>query len=413
MKWTPKLVAKARKLVDAVGWDGALAEMAAWCEDSEEAPTRASAQKAFERHGAKPGIGHKAMPSASEPEEAWTPSDGIERSKLKREITELARRQKALLEELEEARERQALLDFVRLVPTIRTPARRAGVDRTQRPATPVAVVSDLHVEEPVKPEKVDFKNEYNLEIAELCIQRIAEAVCWFADDKRFDMRSCVVAIIGDTYSGVIHEDLLESVQLLPMQVICWLLERLERMLRFIAANTKFERIVVPCADGNHGRNTPRMRIQTRTENSLEWLMYTQLAARLKDEPRIEFQIADGIYTHLQVHNTHIGFTHGDTFGGGGGLGGPVPGIRRKLAVDRQHRRIDHVVMGHFHSRQDYGDVVMNGSGIGVAPYGVANHFSPEQRQQTWFLVDAEHGKGLCAPIWLPQYDPKTRTTKG
>jgi hypothetical protein len=405
-QWYPALLTRLRRIVDEQGWPAALAAAA----EAKRPTTREALQKRFERAGIKPGLAKCRVESASASD--WTPDGGLEKSRLKAQITELVRRQKLLLEELEEARKRQSLFDMVRLVPPVKARARPAGAQRTQRIATPVAVVSDLHVEEPVDPVKVGYVNEYNLAIASRVIEAVGEAICWFAEDKRFSMRECVVAIIGDIISGHIHEDLIESTSLFPLETVPWVLERLEWLLRYVAANTKFERIIVPWCDGNHGRNTPRMRIQTRVENSLEWLIGVQLSQRLRDEPRIEFQISHGHFTDLQVHNTVLEFTHGDTFRGGSGIAGALPSIRKALANDRQHRRIDHVILGHFHDRQDFGDVVMNGSGIGIGPYSIANHFPPRNREQTWFLVDAERGKGLCAPIWLPLYDPASRETK-
>jgi hypothetical protein len=62
---------------------------------------------------------------------------------------------------------------------------------------------------------------------------------------------------------------------------------------------------------------------------------------------------------------------------------------------------VHHVSLGHFHTRQDFGDISINGSMIGVSPYSLRIHAPPEPRQQSWYLIDSERGKCLSAPIWL------------
>jgi len=61
---------------------------------------------------------------------------------------------------------------------------------------------SDLHVEERVDPAQVNGLNEYNLDIADRCIGRMAEAYEWLLHDARYDCREGVVWIGGDTFSG-------------------------------------------------------------------------------------------------------------------------------------------------------------------------------------------------------------------
>lgn len=327
--------------------------------------------------------------------------------RLRAEVRDLNAAKKHLLDELEKRDVQIETLSALREAPIQPVIAKRAVGEGKRRQGTLVMLLSDLHVEEPVAPEKVNGLNEYNLEIADRCLTRCGEAFEYFANDPRWDIRTGVLAILGDTYSGYIHAELQETNFLAPVQAVLWVNERLEKLIRYILAYTKIERLIVPCHNGNHGRTTQKMRASTRNENSLEWLMYKTLAARFDDEPRVQFSVADGLYSYLDVYNETLAFTHGDQFRYQGGVGGLLIPVRRGLNEIRKYRpglkRNTIFCMGHFHERMDVGDIVINGSSIGVTPYSLSINVKPERRSQHIFLIDSSRGKDApTAPIWLP-----------
>jgi len=266
----------------------------------------------------------------------------------------------------------------------------------------PLAIFSDWHVEEEVDPAKVNGLNVYNLDIADRCIDKLAEAYVAMIDDSpRFDCRTGVICLLGDLFSGHIHPELLETTALAPQQTMVWLIDRVERMLRKIAATTHLERIVVACVSGNHGRATEKIRVSTREANSNEQVIYQTLARLLRDEPRFEFRIALGQWLELDVMSYQIAATHGDSFQYGGGVGGMSIPIRRGIARQFQGRDFHQYLMGHFHQRQDFGDIQLNGSMIGYGSYSQWLHARPEPRQQAWFMIDSERGKSLSTSLWM------------
>lgn len=284
--------------------------------------------------------------------------------------------------------------------PTPIVAPRGRGEDK-QRIATPVMLISDLHVEEPVHPEQVNGLNEYNLDIADLVIDRCADGFEWLTRDPRFDMREAVIWLGGDLYSGYIHAELQESNFLSPVEACVWLQERIGKMLRRILAETSFERIVVVCNDGNHGRLTQKMRVSTRTANSLEWLLYQTIAKQFIGEPRLVFQIAGGEWNFLDIFDHTIGFFHGDSVRYQGGVGGLLIPMRKALNEMRKYRKVDSFCAGHFHQYMALPEITTNGSGIGLGPYSMSIKATPEPRQQAFFLVDSVRGKCNQTPIWL------------
>ena len=322
--------------------------------------------------------------------------------RLKEKVSALESAKKRLLGEIQDRDRRIDTLTALRSAPDVRPfTAKEGRGEGARRQGIPCLVLSDWHVEEPVNPVSVNGLNEYNLDIASACIEKLSDAFEWLTTDKRWDMREAVVWLGGDLYSGYIHEELMENNFLSPVQAVLWLQERLEAMLRKIAATTKFQRILVVCNDGNHGRNTHKIRVATRTANSLEWLLYKSLAARLRDEKRLEFQIAEGEYNYVDMFSTTVAFTHGDSFSYGGGVGGLLIPVRRGFNEIRKYRKADALVLGHFHQRLDAGDILVNGSMIGINPYAMRIHASPEPRQQSFFIVDSTRGKCVSAPVWL------------
>lgn len=320
---------------------------------------------------------------------------------MREELRELNAAKHRLLADLQDREEQIGVLSALSGAAPPPIVAPRGRGENKQRVGMPWFLFSDWHVEEPVRPANVNGLNEYNLDIADKCIKRCADAVDWFARDTRWDMRELGIWLGGDLYSGHIHEELMESNFLSPVQAVAWLQEKIEAMIMTILANTKFERIVVVCNDGNHGRLTHKIRVATRTANSLEWLLYKMLRVRFAHEPRLQFQIAESEWNYVEVYDKTFAFTHGDSFRYMGGVGGLLIPVRRGLNEMRKYRPVDYVSMGHFHTRMDTVDVAVNGSMIGISPYSMRNHFTPEPRQQSFFLVDSTRGKCVTAPVWM------------
>jgi hypothetical protein len=345
-----------------------------------------------------------------EPKKERTSDDDLAERRMKMRISELEEAKKRLLKDLDDHKDQIAAMRDLRAANPLGPVTAAKKVGGKQRTGTPVMLCSDWHVEEPVDPKTINGINEYNLAIAAQCIDALADGYEWMLRDARYDCRTGVVALLGDLFSGYIHEELIEGNFLSPTQAVLWLQEHIEKMLRKIAANCpNLERIIVPCTDGNHGRNTHKIRVSTRTANSLEWLMYQNLAVRMSDDPRFEFQIADGEWTFVDLYGDTIGFTHGDSFQYGGGVGGISIPIRRGVARQFQGMDIAKVCMGHFHQLQDFGDIAVNGSLIGYNAYAQRIHVSSkEKRQQLWFLWDSEKGQALSARMWLPETGDRT-----
>ncbi len=331
----------------------------------------------------------------------------VEEHRLRDELESMRREKDEAIKALVDLEKQVEILKGGQFAKSLKPIVAGKRVGATQRRGTPVLMCSDWHVEERVDPKVVNGLNEYDLEIADRCITKLGENFAWLVKNTNFDCREAIIALLGDLFSNHIHEELVETNFLSPVQVTAWLLPRIERMLRQVAKDLpSVERFIVTCNDGNHGRLTKKIRASTRTANSLEWLLYFNLADRMKDDPRFQFQIADGVWNYVDVYDRTFGFTHGDCYRYLGGVGGLLIPVRRGLNEDRKYRRVDHVSMGHFHTRLDLSDVSVNGSMIGITAYSMQHHYPPEPRQQSFFMIDSEYGKTISAPVILPRTGP-------
>lgn len=272
-----------------------------------------------------------------------------------------------------------------------------------KRVATPVFVFSDWHVEEVVEPRKVLGLNAYTPEIAEQRIARLGEAAAWMIEHHRksFDVRECVVGLLGDFLSGYIHDELVEGNAMSPTEAVLWLQDRISDLIvaRLLAV-PGIERVTFVCTRGNHGRTTQKVRVATGAENSYEWLLYHQLRRQHGAHPRVEWHVADGEFIHVNVHGLGLGFTHGDAVNYGGGVGGITIPIKRAIPRWNSFRHADTWFMGHFHSLHYHPGLVVNGSLIGTAPYGMRVG-SMEVPAQASLLIDSKRGPCMNTTLWV------------
>lgn len=391
-KWTNEQLTRMAKII---GEETTLT--AGYARAAAELDTTPAAIRLVRERGTLGDVSPKAREKRPAPPELAP----LEEHRLKLSLKEARSRADGLLKDLAAAEDELALYKAISRPPRpIAKPPKREYSGR--RCGVPVMLCSDWHVEEPVDPAKVGGLNEYSLDIAAKCIDKLGHAYADMLEDlPRFECREGVIWLGGDLLSGYIHPELLEGNALSPLETIDWLTDKIEAMLRTVLARTSLERLIVPCNSGNHGRTTEKQRVSTREGNSYENALYRTLARIFKGEPRVEFAIAQGEWLELDVMGHTLAFTHGDSFNYGGGVGGLSIPIRRGIARQFQGRKIHQFCMGHFHSRQDFGDIQINGSLIGYGPYSQRIHAGYAPREQAWFMIDSERGKCLSAPIWF------------
>lgn len=327
--------------------------------------------------------------------------DALERHRMKAEIDALKAEKRELLHRLDAAHTALVAADELRSNARPPKPI-KFKVSSHQRQAHPVLMCSDWHVGEAVDPGKVSGVNTYNPEVAKVRADRLGEAACWLIDHHRksFEIREVTVWLGGDLLTGFLHSDQQESNHLAPNREALFVQDRASELIDRLLGMPKIERVEVVCNDGNHGRLTIKQRISTRSENSLEWLLYQQLRRTYARESRVSFDIAEGEFVYHQIYDWTYRFTHGDATKFQGGVGGMTIPINKAIARWQTYKHADVTCMGHYHQYLDTPGLVVNGSLIGAAPYGMRVG-SNEPPVQAFFLVDSKRGKCMSTPIWL------------
>ncbi len=266
--------------------------------------------------------------------------------------------------------------------------------------ATAGWVASDWHVEELVNPRTISGLNEHNLDIGEKRAVKFFQSGLRLTDLMAKDVKihTIVLALLGDFISGDIHEEVTEMSEVAPMYAIKVVQQRLISGIEFVLNHSGYH-LVVPCHVGNHGRTTKTSRFANENGHSLEYLLYLHLASYFRNEPRVKFQIAEGMHSYLNVYDKTIRFQHGHAVKYGGGVGGIYVPVNKAISQWDQGRRADLDVFGHFHQQVDGGKFLCNGSLIGYNAFALSIKAGFEPPRQTLFLMDKKRGRTCNWPI--------------
>lgn len=236
----------------------------------------------------------------------------------------------------------------------------------------PTLVISDIHYGETVDKGEA-YGNKFNRQIAR---RRLGRVIWGALDLIRHHMvgeppSTVVVPLLGDIVTGEIHDELAKTNdgELLPA-----LPEAVD--LLFTAVTTIAEQtganVVVPCAAGNHGRNTKRVEAKRFTATNFDWLIYVLLERQIANskwagkivvtaDPSNEARWKVYDHSYLGLHGHDLGVKGGD-----GIIGAIGPIMRGRMKVLAQQRAVgygvDTLVLGHWHQYLTLPGLVVNGS---------------------------------------------------
>jgi hypothetical protein len=258
----------------------------------------------------------------------------------------------------------------------------------------PLWMLSDWHAGEGVDPITINGLNEFNPDICLARWKRTTENMMYLTDRLRAGGSTIDTLLLwwgGDFMNGWIHDEYLATNTLTPMEEMLFAADMLKMQVEWILDHGKFKRIRIVCNPGNHGRDTQKKLIGIQAKTSKEWAMYHFVERMFRGDDRVEFTIADGYMEYLDVMDTRLAFHHGESIRGGGGVGGLTVPLRRAILKMNELTPLDQLpfhIMGHFHQLlTDMRSFFVNGSGIGMTPYGMEKHFPFEPAQQAMCLL--------------------------
>jgi hypothetical protein len=345
---------------------------------------------AIRKRKARKNLTHKLSP-------AELVTQDISNTRATKEYSVTKKKYKLLIAENEEL---QALVDVVKQTADISTyTLSKKDIGRGQ--ATAICLASDWHSEEHVDPETVNGLNEFNLDVSDARIDAFFQNVVRLLEAKKksIAIETLVLYLLGDFISGSIHDELAESNLLPPADALIRVQNKIASGIEYILAHTDVT-IIAPCHSGNHARMTKEHRFSTEKGNSLEYIMYHNLANYFRGEKRVKFLISGGYLAYLDIAGFTIRSHHGHQCKFSGGVGGLYIPAFKKIAQFNKGRWADLDVFAHFHQLVHAGSFVCNGSIIGPSAYSLG--FGFERPKQAFFLVNHERKEvtDFC-PVWV------------
>lgn len=268
--------------------------------------------------------------------------------------------------------------------------------------ATAFIVLSDWHIEEEVTSTSVNGLNRFSLQIADRRIEQTfyvaGKMVKIFQRD--IPITHVVVFLGGDFITSNLHEENVETAQLLPIDAVLLAQKRIIGGLQYLLDTLPNHQFTVLCSAGNHSRITKKQRHATELGNSLETYMYSAIARSFADD-RIRFVKQTGYLGYLKVYGQTVCYHHGHSIKYQGGIGGLFIPAYKAVGQWNKAMWADLHIFGHWHQVKDGGSFLCNGSLIGYNAYAVGIKADYEKPKQLFFLLDKQRGKTVTCPIIL------------
>lgn len=323
----------------------------------------------------------------------------LQESRYKRAYDDLKADRDRLVDALELKEAELKQYGILSAAPTIENiPVARKG----RREVVPVIVASDWHIEETVTAAITNGLNEYNLDIAQESVKQFFSKSCDKINEAKEhkEVKTVVVALLGDIINGVLRAEDLESNQTSSVDALTLarslIYSGIKALVRASGCNIR-----VICCVGNHGRLTEKIHFSNQVHQSLEYLLYKTLERDFRDYEKVTFVVSEAPYVIQPIFGVRVRFHHGHSIKFHGGIGGIAVPVLRKIAQMNTIEEADLDVIGHFHTSQMFSNVIVNGSLVGSNGFSMSLGLPHDIPKQTYFEIDSKYGRTEVAPICI------------
>jgi hypothetical protein len=207
--------------------------------------------------------------------------------------------------------------------------------------------------------------------------------------------------------SGGIHPELAKTdeEEILPtvlsvVDVLIWAFESLIG---------EFGNVFVPCAAGNHGRQTHKPEFKRYVFKNYDWFISQLIARHFRGRKEIVFSIPAENEVHYRVFSKRYLAMHGDMLGvrGGDGIIGSIgPIMRGAMKVGKQQsvigRDFDTLLIGHFHQSLWLPGIIVNNTLKGWDEYAKNSlRAPPSTPSQSLWLEHPRWGRTAMREVLL------------
>jgi hypothetical protein len=256
-----------------------------------------------------------------------------------------------------------------------------------------VAVGSDWHVYEVVRPERVSGQNTYNPEISKISVDAFFNGILAWTNIHRsaLKIKELLLLFLGDFVTNMLFEDQKTENAGLVQEEVLYALELMCGGINFLLANGDFEKIKIVCCAGNHARPKLQKDVANSAVNTYEWLMYKFMEDFIyPNEDRLEFQIASGYHEWVNIYGKDVRVHHGDWTNYQGGIGGLTIPMNKAIKAWNTGRTAAFDILGHWHQTMSPGLFYSNGSILGYSTFSVKCKGEYERPQQGFLVFDSK-----------------------
>ena len=339
-----------------------------------------------------------------EVEKEVTVKDLVDKRNSDYEIKSCKKTIKKLVEEVSILKTRQGLLDNLHNVNICEIKKPKSSESHTDN--TAVTLFSDVHWENKIEPEKVNYLNEYNPEIAAKRCDNYFVRLCELLEEEQCHRRvsTLLMGFLGDFINAWLREEAMQTNYQAPLIALSEVKAMIIRGLRYVKANAKVERIICTFLVGNHGRNTSKIQHSNIAETNLEYMIYCDISnnADLYGLDGIELRVPKGGLDFVKVYDYKIAFQHGNLgFKYNGGVGGLSIPLNKYFSNLNNREHIDYLCVAHYHNLTYMQKIVVNGSVCGIDSYAYNLNFPYEKPQQALFFINSKYGRTKTLPIFV------------
>lgn len=274
---------------------------------------------------------------------------------------------------------------------------------------TAITQFGDAHYDEIVNPSITNGLNEYNPDIARIRTEKYFTRLIYSLRlYKRAGIRinNLVLHLAGDFISGWIHEELVQTNSMTPIEATRFAEELLIKGVKTLGECLDLKEIVIICTVGNHSRTTRKNQFKNTVVTSYEFLAYKHMEDYFMQHgfANVKFVISESPYIYYDIYGRINKFSHGNHFKYQGGIGGIEVPLKKWLHREHTVMPFDMSWIGHWHQYSSGNKVRINGSVIGYNEMGRAYGFTPEPPQMQFQLLDKKRGYTWNGPIILTDW---------
>lgn len=251
---------------------------------------------------------------------------------------------------------------------------------------------SDWHVAEKIEARKVNGLNRFSPEIATKRAHHCAYSTraLYRHVRKSYGVDSMVLVLGGDFITGYLHEELVATNYMGPVEEGIFAQKLLAECLSVVADEKSLKKLRVICHRGNHGRTTKKMQFKNDFSTSYETWIYANLADKFADSKRIVFEIPESDVHYTEVFpGWNLRTFHGHQVKYSDGIGGLTIPLNKWEAKQDATTPAQFNLMGHYHFYSEpNGKTTLNGSLKGYDEYAASHGFPFQPPLQSFNLLD-------------------------